>query len=125
MDYTINYLPDKKIVSVKMKGRLNFQIAEQFSREAVKLAKQNDCSSFLIDHSETQMSGGVNKIHASGEELQQFGFKSSDRIAIIIANHNNALDSVEPASYNSRWSVFKYFQADKIQEAYSWLSEVD
>lgn len=125
MKYTVDYLSDNKIVSVKMKGRLNFQIAEQYSREAVKLARQNDCTKFLFDHSETKMQGGVNNIHASGEELQQFGFKSSDRIAIVIANLGNDSNLLESVNLNSRWSALKYFYEDNIQEAFNWLLKIE
>ncbi len=34
MEYTVEYLEDKKIVQVKVKGRVNYQLAEQYSREA-------------------------------------------------------------------------------------------
>jgi hypothetical protein len=125
MDYTLDYLSDEKIIRVKMKGRLNFQIAEQFSREAVKLARQNDCNKFLLDHTETNMSGGVNKIHTSGEELQEFGFRNTDKIAIVISNYDVNSSLLEPGSYNSRWSSFKYFSADNIQEAHNWLLEIN
>jgi len=122
MNYTVDYLPDKKIVDIKMKGRLNFQIAEQFSKEAVKLARHNDCTKFLIDHTETTMQSGVNKFHISGEELQQFGFENTDRIAIIIANHFDDNNLIESVNQNSRWSVLKYFYTDNVQTAVNWLS---
>ena len=125
MEYTVDYLPDKKIVGVKMKGRLNFQIAEQFSREAVKLARKNDCTKFLIDHTETTMHEGVNKIHAAGAEFQQFGFKNTDRIAIVIANIGSEPNLQESVNQNSRVSVMKYFCADNIQEAFNWLLEIE
>ncbi|OGU55345.1 MAG: hypothetical protein A2V66_03990 [Ignavibacteria bacterium RBG_13_36_8] len=125
MEYTVDYLMDKKIVSVKMKGRLNFQVAEQYSREAVKLARQNDCTKFLIDHTETTMQGGVNKIHSTGEEMQQFGFKNTDRIAIVIANLGNDSNLLEPVNQNSQCCVLKYFCADNTQEALNWLSRIE
>ena len=67
----------------------------------------------------------VNKIHAAGEELQQFGFKNTDRIAIVIANPDNNPNLVETINQNSRWSVLKYFDVDKIQTAFDWLLELE
>ena len=125
MEYTVHYLPDKKIVVVKLKGRLNFQIVERYSKEAVKLARQNDCTKFLFDHTKTTMKTEVNKIHAAGEELQQFGFKNTDRIAIVIANPDNNPNLAETINQNSRWSVLKYFDVDKIQTAFDWLLELE
>ena len=125
MEYTVDYLPDKKIVVVKLKGRLNFQIVERYSKEAVKLARQNDCTKFLFDHTKTTMKTEVNKIHAAGEELQQFGFKNTDRIAIVIANPDNNPNLAETINQNSRWSVLKYFDVDKIQTAFDWLLELE
>ncbi|MCX6175540.1 MAG: hypothetical protein NTZ27_12375 [Ignavibacteriales bacterium] len=125
MGYTTDYLPDKKIVSVKMKGRLNFQIVEQYSKEAVKLAHQHDCTKFLLDHTETTIQGGINKLHTDGEELQQFGFKNTDRIAIVIANLGFDSKSPESINQNNRWSILKYFCADNILEAFNWLLEIE
>ena len=125
MEYTVNYIPDKKIVLVKLKGRLNFQIVERYSKEAAKLARQNECNKFLFDHTKTTMKTGVNKIHAAGEELQQFGFINTDRIAIVIANPDNNPNLAETVNQNSRWSVLRYFDVDKIQEAFDWLLELE
>jgi hypothetical protein len=123
MDYSVDYLPDKNIVSVKMKGRLNFHIAEQYSKDAVKLAHQYKCTRFIFDHTATTLNGGISKIHMLGEELQQFGFKNTDRIAIIVTNPDFDDNSQEHVSQNSRWSVLKYFNPDNIQETYTWLLE--
>lgn len=125
MNYSVNYIPDKKIVSVKNKGRLNFRIAEKYSTEAIKEARQNDCSKFLFDHSETVLKEGVNQIHARGDELQQFGFKDTDRIAIIIADAGDDSDLLENANLNAKWSRLKYFYSDKYDEAINWLLEVE
>lgn len=121
MTYSADYLPDKKIVSVKMKGRLNFQVAEQYSREAVKLAHQYDCTKFLFDHTETTIQGRIYKLHMDGEELQQFGFKNTDRIAIVMPNLGFDSNSPESINQNNRWCVLKYFCEDNIQEAFNWL----
>jgi hypothetical protein len=123
MEYTVDYLPDKKIVSVKMTGRLNFQIAEKYSKDAIKLAHEYKCTRFLFDHTETTKQSGVGNIHMIGEELQQFGFKNTDKIAIVVANLVYDDNSQEHVNQNSRWSVLKYFSADNIQETYSWLLE--
>lgn len=123
MEYTIEYLPDKNIVSVKMSGRLNFHIAEQYSKDAIKLAHQYKCTRFLFDHSDTTINGGINKIHMLGEELQQFGFRNTDRIAIVVANIVYNDNSQEHINHNSRWSVLKYFNSENIQESYDWLME--
>jgi len=123
MEYTVDYLPDKKTVSVKMTGRLNFQIAEKYSKDAIKLAHQYNCTRFLFDHTETKIQGGISKNHMIGEELQQFGFKNTDRIAIVVSNLAYDDNSQGNVNQNSRWSVLKYFSADNIQETYNWLLE--
>lgn len=123
MGYLVEYLPDKKIVGIKMKGRINFQTAEKYSKEALKLARQNECSKFLIDHVHTSQKEGVKKFHTDGDVLQQFGFVNTDRIAIIISNPDSETITPEIYSQNSRWSMIKYFYSDNIQEAYDWLME--
>ncbi|MBN1302655.1 MAG: hypothetical protein JW995_15660 [Melioribacteraceae bacterium] len=104
-----------------MKGRLNFKIAEQYSKEAIKLAHKNECTKFLINHTETLLSGTIDKIHTEGEELQQFGFKSTDQIAVILPNLGEDSNLVEPVNKNIRWSELKYFNSANIQEAFKWL----
>lgn len=125
MQYLIDYLLDKGVVKVKMNGRLNFQTAEQYSKEAIKLARENSCTKFLIDHTDTKLEEGIYKIHTAGEELQQFGFKDTDRIAIIISDSDNYSKLFETVNQNNRWSTFKYFNENNIEEAIQWLSETD
>lgn len=123
MSYTIEYLPNKQIVLTKIKGRLNFKTVEQYSKEALKLARQVECSRYLFDHSKTTLDNGINKIHADGDELQQFGFLNTDRIAIVITDQGNDSDLLDPDSKNTNWSTIKYFYASQMKEAISWLSK--
>ena len=85
MEYTVEYLEDKKIVQVNVKGRVNFQIAEQYSTEARKLAHEYNCKNYLINHSKTSLEANITRYHTDGDVLEQFGFKSSDKIAIVIS----------------------------------------
>jgi hypothetical protein len=121
MEYTIDYLPNKKIVDVKVKGRLNFQIAEQYSKEALKLARENNCIKFLFNLKETASHVGGTNSHTAGDELQQFGFISSHKIAIIVKDLiiNTSLQESEKG--NANWSTFKYFGANDIGKAFHWL----
>ena len=123
MSYSINYLADEDIVEVKIDGRLNFQTAEQYSKEAVKLARHNNCAKFLIDHSKTTEQVGITKIHTTGDELQQFGFKDTDKVAIIISKSGKDSKLPESENQNSRLSLSKYFYENKIAEAINWLKE--
>lgn len=125
MNYSIDYLPDQGIVGVKNMGRLNFQIAEKFSKEAVKLAHQNECSKFLFDHIETTQQGGINKLHTDVEELRQFGFLSTDKVAVVIATPLDDSELPENDSQSSRCCMIKYFCTDNVQEAVQWLLEFD
>lgn len=124
MDYKIDYLAEKDIVTVKMSGRLNYGIAEKYSKEAIKLAHQNKCSKFVFDHSDT-LPVGITKIHTSGEELQQFGFKDTDRIAVIISKKSEDSGLLKSYSQNSRMSVIKYFITGNRQKALTWLLETE
>ena len=125
MGYSLDYISDKNIVVVKIKGRLNFQIAEKYSKEASKLAHKNECTKILIDHTETSLQGGIYKIHTSGDEMQQFGFNNTDYIAVVVAKEDVDSNLHEPVSKNSHWSVIKYFYSDKLQDAYDWLSGIE
>ncbi|HET55157.1 MAG TPA: hypothetical protein ENN33_08055 [Ignavibacteria bacterium] len=123
MEYNIEYLPEKGIVFIKMKGRLNFQIVEQFSKEAIKIARQNQSSKFIIDHTKSKIREGSFQIYAAGDELQQFGFQNTDKIAILISDLDDISDSYESININSRWSDIKYFDGSDINKAFSWLDK--
>ncbi|UCH66119.1 MAG: hypothetical protein JSW63_03020 [Ignavibacterium sp.] len=119
MSYTINYLKDKKIVQVEIKGRVNFNLARQYSVEAIKLAHEHNCKKYLIDHTKTSLEAGIYKIHTDGDALEQFGLKSSDKIAIVISSDGNDNHFSEITDSNVKWSNFKYFNT--MEKAVSWL----
>jgi len=121
MEYTIDYLPDKEIVDVKVKGRLNFQTAEQYSKEALKLARENNCMKFIFDLKETAVHEGGTNLHTAGDELQQFGFMSSHMIAIIVKDLKTNESLQKSVKGNTNWSTFKYFDANDIGKALEWL----
>ena len=112
MEYSIRYIVDNKIVEIKSAGRTSFKTVEQYSKDAIKVAHENSCSRFLIDHTNTDQS--VN-IHSTSEELQQFGFQIADKIAIVIKHDHSSLT----LSHNIHSSESRYF--DNVQEAVSWL----
>jgi len=120
MEYSIDYLEDKDIVQVKVKGRVNFQIAQQYSIEAKKLAHEYNCRKFLINHTKTLLEANIYKIHTDGDALEQFGFKSTDKIAVVISREQDDLRFSETTDANVKWSNFKYF--DSAKEAVRWLA---
>jgi hypothetical protein len=119
MSYTLNYLKDKKIVLVDIQGKVNFRIVKQYSIEAIKLAHEYNCKKFLIDHTKTLLEAGIYKIHADGDALEQFGFLSSDKIAVVISSDKNDSHFSEKTYSNVKWSNFKYFNA--VEKAVNWL----
>ena len=121
MGYTIDYLEDKKIVQVVIKGRVNFKLAQQYSMEAIKLAREYNCKKYLINHSKTLLEENIYKIHTDGDALEQFGFKSTDKIAVVISRKRDDLRFSEVTDTNAKWSNFKYF--DSVKNAVSWLDE--
>lgn len=122
MEYTVDFLPDKNIVHIRVKGRLNFQLAQRYSKEAIKIARLNKCRCFILDHTETLLKDDVNKLHSSGEELQQFGFKNTDKIAIIVPQKSKNSIHYEALNENSRMSILKYFFSGDFSTANKWLN---
>jgi len=123
MEYTIEYLEDKKIVQVKVKGRVNYQLAQQYSMEARKFAHENKCNKYLINHSKTSLEANIYKIHTDGDALEKFGFKSSEKVAIVISRVRDDLRFSEATDANVKWSNFKYF--DSVKEAVHWLAAIE
>ena len=123
MEYLIDYNTDKKFVSVKVKGKLNFKLVEQYSVEAAKLAHSKSCHKFLIDHTETKLDEGIYKLHTDGAALEKFGFKSNDRIAIVILRAKDSSHFFDKKVFDVKWSNFKYF--DTVKEAIKWIVSDD
>lgn len=121
MGYTLDYQSDKEIVKVTVVGKLSFSIARQYSIEAGKLASSNKCNKFLIDHTKTILQDGIYKIHTDGEELEEFGFKKTDRIAIVISRDKDDLHFIEKDYLQLGWNNLKYFNS--VEEAVNWLVE--
>jgi hypothetical protein len=119
MEYTLEYLEDKKIVQVKVKGRVSYQLAEQYSTEARKLAHEYNCKKYLINHSKTSLEANIYKIHTDGDALEKFGFKSTDKVAIVVSRYRDDLRFSEATDANVKWSHFKYFNT--VKEAFHWL----
>ncbi|MFZ1292505.1 MAG: hypothetical protein WAR79_20615 [Melioribacteraceae bacterium] len=122
MKYTIDFLEEKKIIGIKTKGRLNFQIVEEYSKEAVKLARKNNCNKFIFDHSNTILQGSIFNIHTAEDELQQFGFKNSDQIAIVLTDQEQNSNVKQSINRNDSWCVLKYFFNGNNSEAIDWLN---
>lgn len=122
MNFVIDYMPERNLVIIKVKGKLNFQQAEQYSNEAIKLAHLNDCSKFLFNHTNTKPENtGIYKLHTDGDALEKFGFKRSDKIAIVIPRKKGNELFSRKSEHNAKWSNFKYFDSDK--DALEWLSD--
>lgn len=120
MEYLINHDEDKNIISIKVKGKLNFKQAEKYSIEAIKLARQYQCHKYLINHLETKLEdAGLYKLHTDGAALEKFGFKDTDKIAIIISRIKDDRLFFEKIEHNAKWSNFKYFGT--AEEAIVWL----
>jgi len=121
MEYSIDYLEDEKIIQVVIKGRVNFKLAEQYSLQAIKLAHEYNCKKYLINHSKTVSPEGIYRIHTDGDALEKFGFKTSDKIAIVISHGKGDSHFSEETGSNAKWSNFKYFVSAK--DAIGWLGE--
>ena len=125
MKFMVDFLPERGVISVNIQGRLNYQVVEQYSKEAVKLARINKCSKFLLNHKEITLRKEMINLHTTGDELQQFGYKNTDRVAILIGNKASVKNFQDLRNINSSWSSIKYFFSENTQDAFDWLMEID
>ncbi len=123
MAYLVKFLPDEKIVSITIEGKLNFNMVKQYTTEAIKLSHTYKCYNFLIDHTKTILQEGIYKLHTDGEELEEFGFKKTDKIAIVISREKDNKHFSEKAYLELGWINLKYF--DAVNDAMEWLVEVE
>lgn len=121
MGYVTEYQSDTEIVAVKIEGKLNFDIVRQYSTESTKLARLNKCEKFLIEHTGEDQKSGAYHVHADRSELEQFGFKKTDLIAIVISLSKQDQLAVESAGYDAGWNNVKYFKS--AEEAALWLTK--
>jgi hypothetical protein len=121
MGYTVDYLADEEIVKIAITGRLNFTTAQEYSKEARKLAREYECKKYLIDHSETILPDGIKQIYTDGDVLKQFGFQNTDKIAILVDCKKDDELLQEKAAENVKWSKSKYF--NNRNKAIIWLNE--
>jgi hypothetical protein len=119
MGYETEYLPEKGIVRVKIEGKLNFSTVRNYSTESTKLARINRCDKFLIEHTGDNQKSETYHIHADKSELEQFGFKKTDRIAIVIFQSKKNQQLMETTVYDAGWKNVKYFK--NTEEAIDWL----
>ena len=119
MEYSVDYFEDKQIIQVVVKGRVNFKLTQQYSMEAIKLAREYNCKKYLVNHTKTLLEEKIYKIHTDGDALEQFGFKSTDKISVVISGKRDDLRFSETTDANVKWSNFKYFNSAK--DALSWL----
>ncbi len=120
MSCTINYIEEKEIVQVNVEGRVNFKIAQQYSIDAIEIAREYNCKHFLLDHSNTILGEENYRIYTDGNSLEHFGFTRHDKIAIVISGDINESPYLEQTDPNVRWSSFKYFNT--TAHAYAWLA---
>ena len=123
MGYTINYMPEEGIVKIIIEGRINYTTAQQYSKEAIKDARDHKCSKFLFDHKETKLNKEMQQFYTDGDILQQFGFNEKDKIAVSINCKKDDDLLTEVQEENVNWSTIKYFNSSI--KAAEWLLEDD
>lgn len=119
MGIIYKYLPEKGIIEIEIKGRLSYDIAKNYSMEAQKLGRENHCSKYLFDHSNTTLTKGIQRIYTDGAVLEQFGFKVTDKIAILIKCKKDNPLLLNEGRNNIKWSNCRYFSS--YSKASSWL----
>ncbi len=72
----------------------------------------------------TLLEAGIYKIHTDGDALEQFGFKSSDKIAIVISSDQSDSQFFETTDSNVKWSNFKYFNTIELETHYGTILPV-
>jgi hypothetical protein len=123
MGYSIKYVSKGNYIQIDVIGKVNFKLAKEYSTEAVKLAHENRCHNFIIDHKKTDPeASGIYKLHTDGAALEKFGFKSTDKIAIIISHHEED-GSSEDNEHDAKWSNFRYFTT--TEKALDWLDSTE
>ena len=83
MAWTVEYLPDHRIVRVTSEGRLGREQLRQLTRDAIAAGRIHATPRFLVDHRRMLPDLGTADIFDMPQRVQDLGFGTDFRIAML------------------------------------------
>ena len=122
MEYSIDYLPEKKTVMVRFSGVINDTgPVQKAAREMTTLASEHKCTKFLADYTDATLEVDTIDLYESANLLLDLGFKQTDKVASIISGDRESIEFFQTVAQNRGWFNVRIF-ADR-ESAFQWLEE--
>ena len=125
MSWTIDYLAEPGVVSIKTSGRMNLEQLEQMIREGLAEAERHGATKFLVDHRDMTPDLPTADIYRLPEISLAAGVQRSFQVALVYSPE--AARGKDFEFYEVRAHNFGYDHAlfTTPQAALQWLGSTD
>ena len=102
MNYKISLSEDGTHIRIRVFEAITAEMEREFSKRAIKDAKQMKTNKFLVDVRGTpNISGSLEKYLFGYRDMHQFGLDRSSRIAILADENDKSHDFIETVFVNA------------------------
>jgi hypothetical protein len=124
MEYSIEHLPKKNIVSLHVSGEIDdSELLIKAAHEMIALASTHNYDKFLIDYTHAKVKLEIIDIYESATIMVDIGFKRTDRIASVIPEAWESIKFFVTVAHNRGWFNIRLFSDS--ESAFQWLEEED
>jgi hypothetical protein len=118
MPYQITSIEKDGLVVIKVTEFMNSEVAEQISKEIKSTENSKGLNKYLFDMRESQSKEALPNIYKFVSDLEKFGFRRSEKIALLYESDEMHHKFAESVAVNIGFQV-KAFRSEK--EALDWL----
>jgi hypothetical protein len=83
MKWTIDYLEEEGVISIKTSGVNNWDELKQMCREAFRIGQEHNAHKYLADHQDLQEGLSVLQIDDMPRMFREIGLEAEDKVALV------------------------------------------
>jgi SpoIIAA-like len=122
MSHDVRIIPASEFLQTTIEGTIAFESSEQILRQIADACRQHDQHHVLVDATNVpERSLSVIELYQLGSRLQQYGFGSSHRIALVCNPESTERAKFFELVAVNRGANVRVF--DRLEDAWGWLSE--
>jgi len=114
----VTLVPEDGIVAATVEGRLTVGVAEQTISEMTEVSTRHYADLLLVDLRNATMAASTTDIYYLPSRFAGLGLNSRHKLALFVAQDQQAHDFLETVSYNRGYSIRVF---EDLDEAKSWL----
>ena len=119
-DWTIEYLSNENIVSIKSKGQMDVNSANAMVKEIAEAAVKHQCNFHLIDHSESTFLFNLSDFYERPSINEGLGISRKFRTAMVFSQFTEDTRFMETVFSNRGYNLRHFTDID---EARAWLKK--